>query len=100
MFGNTSAKGSIIELLLQVPEGVINLIKTDNSSMFYAGLVGVISLLIMIFYSKIRNRYFQLIPAPMWIVVLSVGMYYYFEMFSAFEYWNKFLIIHIEKYHK
>jgi carbonic anhydrase len=54
--------------------------------MFYAGLVGIVSLLIMIFYGKIRNRYFQLIPAPMWIVVLSVGMYYYFEMFSTADY--------------
>ena len=83
MFGNLEAKGSIIELLIQIPEGIINLIKTDNSSMFYGGLVGIVSLLIMVFYSKIRNRYFQLIPAPMWIVVLSVGMYYYFELFSA-----------------
>ncbi|ARV06054.1 sulfate transporter [Polaribacter sp. SA4-10] len=86
MFGNLEAKGSIIELLIQIPEGIINLIKTDNSSMFYAGLVGIISLLIMIFYSKIRNRYFQLIPAPMWIVVISVGMYYYFELVSAAPY--------------
>ena len=86
MFGNLNAKGSIIELLLQIPEGILNLIKTDNSSMFYAGLVGIISLLIMIFYSKIRNRYFQLIPAPMWIVVLSVGMYYYFDLVSASAY--------------
>ena len=86
MFGNTAAKGSIIELLLQVPKGLINLINTTNSSMFYAGLVGIVSLLIMIFYGKIRNRYFQLIPAPMWIVVLSVGMYYYFEMFSTADY--------------
>ncbi|WP_298779082.1 SulP family inorganic anion transporter [uncultured Polaribacter sp.] len=86
MFGNTSVKGSIIQLLIKVPEGIINLIKTDNSSMFYAGLVGIVSLLIMIFYSKIRNRYFQLIPAPMWIVVLSVGMYYYFDVFAAAEY--------------
>jgi len=86
MFGNTAAKGSIIELLLQVPKGLINLINTNNSSMFYAGLVGIVSLLIMIFYGKIRNRYFQLIPAPMWIVVLSVGMYYYFEMFSTADY--------------
>ena len=86
MFGNTAAKGSIIELLLQVPKGLINLINTSNSSMFYAGLVGIVSLLIMIFYGKIRNRYFQLIPAPMWIVVLSVGMYYYFEMFSTADY--------------
>ncbi|MGK0447894.1 MAG: MFS superfamily sulfate permease-like transporter, partial [Polaribacter sp.] len=65
MLGNTDAKGSIIELLLKVPEGIMNFINTSNSSMFYAGLVGVISLLIMIFYGKIRNRYFQLIPAPM-----------------------------------
>ena len=55
------------------------MIKTSDTSIFYAGIVGIISLLIMVFYSKIRNRYFQLIPAPMWIVVLSVGMYYYFD---------------------
>ena len=86
MLGNLDAKGSIIELLIQVPEGIINFIKTDNPSMFYAGLIGVFSLLIMVFYSKIRNRYFQLIPAPMWIVVLSVGLYSYFDMFSSSAY--------------
>jgi MFS superfamily sulfate permease-like transporter len=86
MFGNLDAKGSIIELLIQIPNGIFNFLNTDNSSVFYAGLIGVFSLLIMIFYSKIRNRYFQLIPAPMWIVVLSVGMHYYFTLFSANEY--------------
>ena len=86
MLGNLNAKGNIIELLIQVPRGIIDFVKTDNSSMFYAGLVGVLSLLIMIFYSKIRNRYFQLIPAPMWIVVLSVGLYYYFDMVSTSQY--------------
>lgn len=86
MLGDASAKGSIIELLIKVPEGILDLIKTDNSSIFYAGLVGVISLLIMIFYSKIRNKYFQLIPAPMWIVVLSVGLYYYFDLFATANY--------------
>ncbi|QNM86692.1 SulP family inorganic anion transporter [Polaribacter pectinis] len=86
MLGSLDTKGSIIELLIKVPEGILNLVKTDNSSMLYAGIVGIVSLLIMIFYSKIRNRYFQLIPAPMWIVVLSVGMYYYFDLFSAAEY--------------
>jgi carbonic anhydrase len=94
MLGNLNAKGSIVDLLIQVPEGVFNFIKTDNSSMFYAGLIGIISLLIMVFYSKIRNRYFQLIPAPMWIVVLSVGLYYYFDMFSSTAYpINKKLLI-------
>jgi carbonic anhydrase len=86
MLGNLDAKGSIIELLIYIPEGIINFIKTDNLSVFYAGLIGGGSLLIMIFYGKIRNRYFQLIPAPMWIVVLSVGLYYYFDVFSASDY--------------
>ncbi|MGB0892089.1 MAG: SulP family inorganic anion transporter [Flavobacteriaceae bacterium] len=86
MFGNLNAKGSIVDLLFQVPQGIMNFIKTDSTSVLYAGLVGIISLLIMIFYSKIRNKYFQLIPAPMWIVVLSVGMYYYYDMVSAAAY--------------
>ena len=86
MLGNLNAKGSIIDLLIQIPEGIINLIKTNDLSILYAGSIGIISLLIMIFYSKIRNRYFQLIPAPMWIVVLSVGMYYYFELVSSSAY--------------
>jgi MFS superfamily sulfate permease-like transporter len=82
MLGNLNAKGSIIELIYGIPEGIKYYLTTDNQSIFYAGSVGIISFLIMIFYSKIRNRYFQLIPAPMWIVVLSVGMYYYYEYFS------------------
>jgi MFS superfamily sulfate permease-like transporter len=86
MFGNIDAKGSIIELLLGIPKGIINLLGTDNSSVLYAGLIGIVSLFIMIFYSKIRNRYFQLIPAPMWIVVLSVGLYYYFDIISTTPY--------------
>ncbi|QXP73728.1 SulP family inorganic anion transporter [Tenacibaculum sp. AHE15PA] len=86
MLGNLDAKGSIVDLLIQMPKGIINLIQTDSTSVFYAGSVGVISLLIMIFYSKIRNKYFQLIPAPMWIVVLSVGMYYYYDLVSSSAY--------------
>lgn len=86
MLGNSDAKGSIIELLLNIPEGIKYYLTTDNQSIFYAGSVGIVSFLIMVFYSKIRNRYFQLIPAPMWIVVLSVGMYYYFDFFSEMAY--------------
>ncbi|CAA0178755.1 SulP family inorganic anion transporter [Tenacibaculum maritimum] len=86
MFGNLNAKGSILELLFQTPKGVLDFLRTDNSSIFWAGSVGVISLLIMVFYGKIRNKYFQLIPAPMWIVVLNVGMFYYFDLFSNTPY--------------
>ncbi len=86
MLGNIDAKGSIIELLIQIPQGIMELFSSNSESILYAGGVGVISLLIMIFYSKIRNKFFQLIPAPMWIVVLSVGLFYYFEYFSSSPY--------------
>ena len=86
MFGNLGAKGNILELLYFIPEDFMIFIQTNDQSVFYAGSVGVVSLLIMIFYSKIRNKYFQLVPAPMWIVLVSIGMYYYFEMFSINNY--------------
>ena len=86
MLGDLSAKGSIVELLLSVPNGILDYVQNNSTSVFYAGSIGVISLLIMIFYSKIRNRYFQLVPAPMWIIVFSIGFYYYFDIFSSSKY--------------
>ncbi len=86
MLGDIQTKGSIVALLYRIPENVLNYIQTYNESVFYAGSVGIISLLIMIFYSKIRNKYFQLIPAPMWIVFFSIGLYYYFDIVSSRPY--------------
>lgn len=83
MFGNLQAKGSIVELLYFIPEGILQFVQTTDQSVLYAGSVGIISLLIMIFYSKIRNKYFQLVPAPMWIVLFSIALYYYFDVFSV-----------------
>jgi len=48
--------------------------------------VGIISLFIMFFYGKIRNKYLQLVPAPMWIVLLVIGLSYYYEFFSTATY--------------
>ncbi|MFD2567435.1 SulP family inorganic anion transporter [Pseudotenacibaculum haliotis] len=86
MLGNLSLKGSIVELLYLVPQDLMSFVQTESESVLYAGSVGIISLLIMIFYSKIRNKYFQLVPAPMWIVFFSIGLYYYFDMFSTKEF--------------
>lgn len=77
MVGNLDADGSPIELLLTIPVSLIDVL--SNPEIRAAALVGIGSLLIMAFYPKIRNKYFQLLPAPMWIVLLSVGLSYYFE---------------------
>lgn len=79
MIGHNNEHGSIISLLLQIPEGVIALYNDFHLEELVAAGIGVTALLIMIFYSKIRNKYFHLIPAPMWILILSVGFSYAFQ---------------------
>jgi carbonic anhydrase len=79
MFGYTNVQGSTVDLLIEAPDAICNFL-FDNHNNFIAGIIGILSLLVMICYSKIRNRYFQLIPAPMWIVVFAVGYSYYYEL--------------------
>ncbi len=86
MLGNLNSTGNSIEQLLKIPASILDLFTSDDHSVIAAGVVGIVSLLIMIFYSKIRNRYFQLIPAPMWIVVFSIGLYYYYFYLSKSPY--------------
>jgi len=78
MVGNNEASGSIITLLGKIPSALIALFQNADMSMLIAAAIGIISLLIMIFYSKIRNPYFHLVPAPMWILILSIGFSYFF----------------------
>jgi len=86
MMGQPETKGSIITLLLKIPSAISTLFVSAPFEVIAAATIGVISLLIMIFYSKIRNKYFQLVPAPMWIVIFAVGISYYFEFISTHDY--------------
>lgn len=67
-------------LLAEIPRSLIALV--NSGSIPYVGIIGIASLAIMFFYSKIPYRAFHSIPAPMWIVLLAIGFFYYFEWFS------------------
>lgn len=69
-----------VDYLIEIPYTINDALHYGNKGLIFAALAGIISLTIMIFYSKIRNKYLQLIPAPMWIVILSIGFSYYFEI--------------------
>ncbi len=79
MIGNNGEQGSIIDLLVNIPEDSWAILQSGDLVLYTAATVGIGSLLIMIYYSKIRNKYFQLVPAPMWILILSVGLTYIFS---------------------
>ncbi len=93
MIGHNNEHGSIISLLAQIPKGILNLYEDYHPDQFIAAFIGLGALLIMIFYPKIRNKYFQLIPAPMWILLLSVGLSYAFVLTNTpYPMDSKFLV--------
>ena len=79
MLANKIVKENTVEYLMAIPKTVIIALNYSDTGLKYAALAGVLSLAIMVFYSKIRNRYLQLVPAPMWVVILSLSYSYYYE---------------------
>ena len=80
MLGNKIIRDNGIDYLLEIPNTIITVFHFEDKGLICAALAGVLSLAIMVFYSKVRNKYLQLIPAPMWIVLFSVGFSYYYEL--------------------
>ncbi|MBJ6368417.1 SulP family inorganic anion transporter [Snuella sedimenti] len=80
MFAHKIMREETIDYLIEIPFTINDAIHYKSDGLIYAALAGVMSLATMLFYSKIRNKYLQLIPAPMWIVILSIGFSYYFEL--------------------
>ena len=86
MLGITTAAGSPISLLAQVPESVLFIIQNASLEVLVAASMGVGCLLILTLYSRIRNPVFHLVPAPMWVVFLAIGLSYYYEYIVAVPY--------------
>lgn len=80
MMGNKIERSNSVQYLLEIPQTIHDVFYYENSGLTYAAICGVLSLFIMVFYNRIRNKYLQLIPAPMWIVLLSIGFSYYYEL--------------------
>jgi len=82
MLAHRIKREDTIDYLLEIPYTINDAVHYDNTGLIYAAIAGVLSFAIMVFYSKIRNKYLQLIPAPMWIVILSIAFSYYFELIA------------------
>ncbi|MBT8274174.1 MAG: SulP family inorganic anion transporter, partial [Bacteroidia bacterium] len=80
MLGNRISRESSIDYLFEIPATIKAAFTHDDVGLTYAAIAGVLSLAMMVYYPKIRNKYLQLVPAPMWIVLLSISFSYYFEL--------------------
>ena len=45
-------------------------------------IIALAGLLLLLFHSKISNRFFHLLPAPMWVIALSIPFVYAFNFFD------------------
>ena len=80
MLGFTDVKGNTINQLILIPDSIKNLLSSPSSEIILAGAIGVLSLAFLFLYARIRNSVFQLIPAPMWVVIVSIGVMYYYDL--------------------
>ena len=45
-------------------------------------IIALIGLLLLLFHSKISSRLFHILPAPMWVIILSIPFVYIFNFFD------------------
>jgi len=73
--GTHSDSPSIIQNLIDA----VLLLPEANPFVVIIALVG---LLLLLFHSKISNRFFHILPTPMWVVALSIPFVYFFNFFD------------------
>ncbi len=76
-----SPKGTPLELLANIPHFIMNMNPL-------VGLIGIISLIIMFSFPFIKNPHLKMIPAPMFVLVISVplGMYFNFSQEQTYSF--------------
>lgn len=79
MLGHRIHRDNSFDYLIEIPQTIINVLYYRDKGLLFAAAIGILSLLIMIYYPKIRNRYLQLLPAPVWVILISIGLSYYYE---------------------
>jgi MFS superfamily sulfate permease-like transporter len=63
--------GTLLDIFYKLPEA--------NPFVFLVALIGILTL---VFYKKIKYKFIQMIPAPMWVLLLSLPMVFGFDFFN------------------
>jgi len=63
--------GTLIDIFYKLPEA--------NPFVFLVALTGI---LVLVFYKKIKYKFVQIIPAPMWVLLLSLPIVFGFDFFT------------------
>ncbi len=76
MLGEASPEAnSTVELLGSLHKTLASIFSGKIAPLSY--IIGLLSLMVMVLYSVVRNKFLHLIPAPMWIVLIGIGVSYF-----------------------
>ena len=82
MLGVTTVNGAPLNVLSKVPDTLSFLFSNLTLYFWIPVFLGLFSLVVLIFYSKLRSPLFRMVPAPMWVIVFAVGVSFYLEFFT------------------
>ena len=82
MLGVTSVNGTPLRVLSKIPDTLSFLFSNLTINFWIPVFLGLFSLIILVFYSKLRSPIFHMIPAPMWVIVLAIALSFYLEIFT------------------
>lgn len=83
MLAHKIKRDDTLDYILEIPFTLSHAFEYESRGLLYAAIAGVFSLFVMVIYPKLRNKYLQLIPAPMWIVIIFIALSYYFEVVAG-----------------
>lgn len=66
-----------LALLAEVPRSVKRVFQGEVPVLAYT--LGLGSLVFLFLYARLRNSWLQLVPAPMWVVLIGIGLSYWTE---------------------
>ena len=82
MLGVTTVNGAPLNVLSKVPDTLSFLFSNLTLYFWIPVFLGLFSLVVLIFYSRLRSPLFRMVPAPMWVIVFAVGVSFYLEFFT------------------
>lgn len=76
----TKAEGhELFEVIGEIPHALLNM----NPEI---ALIAMVSLFILVGHSKVKFKPIKMIPAPMWVIVVSIPMAHFFDLFHEHHY--------------
>lgn len=78
--GISSPEGNLIQVFLQIPSSITSLNPLVS-------LIALLSLMVFIVHPHLQLKWVQLIPAPMWVLIISIPLAWVFKIHDGNEYY-------------